>query len=263
MRALVILPLAVALSGCGSHRLEIPSGPGEPFAEHGRAFAAATESCRGVRALTAEAGVSGSVGGGKVRGRVILGYAEPGKLRLEAVAPMGAPAFILAASGGAATLLFPRSREVLDDEPVERVLEALIGVPLGPDDLGAILAGCGLADPEPVAGRRFAEGWARVDVGGGSTVFLREESGTWRVRAVQRPGVFVEYEGDRGEHGTPRVVRLRSAGEGRPEASLRLALFQVETNAPIDPKAFTVALPSGAIPISLSDLKAAGPLGGR
>ena len=56
---------------------------------------------------------------------------------------------------------------------------------------------------------------------------------------------------------------VNAASNGGPGASLRLVLDQVELNVPIDPKAFTVTVPSSAVPITLAELKQAGPLGER
>ncbi len=263
MRLPIALALALAVTGCAAHRLDLPQGPGEPFPDVNAAFAAATKGCRDVRTLTAEARVSGAVGRGKVRGRVLLGFEEPGRLRLEAVAPMGPPAFILAASGGSATLLFPRSREVLAGEPADAVLEALIGVSLRADDLRAVLAGCVLPAAAPNGGRRFPDGWARVDVDGGNAVYLREEAGGWRVRAGQIEGLSIEYERESSDGPTPSIVRLRTTASDGPPASLRLALSQVEINTRIDPAAFLVTVPPDAVRITLADLKDAGPLGDR
>jgi hypothetical protein len=176
---------------------------------------------------------------------------------------MGAPVFILAADGAAATLLMPRAKEVVAGEPAESVLAALIGVSLRPDDLQAILAGCVTPDPAPQSGRRFADGWLRVDLNNGSAAFLQQQSGTWRIRAGVLPLITVEYgdapTGDR----TPTIVRLRSVADGGPGANLELTLSQVETNVPIAAKAFTVTVPSGTVPVTLADLKQSGPLGER
>jgi outer membrane lipoprotein-sorting protein len=252
--------LGVAIAACGPRTLQLPQGSGQPFAEYQQAFAEASASCRQVRTLTAEASVSGTVGRGKVRGRVIAGFERPGRMRLEGVAPIGAPVFILAADGGRATLLMPRAREVVVEQPPEAVLEALVGVSLNPDVLEAVLSGCVSPDAEPTGGSRYSEGWARVELSGGSTAFLRQVDGRWRILAGTRPLVAIEYELG-GADGMPRAVRLRAAADGGPGANLRLSLSQVELNAPIAARAFSVDVPSGTVPITLADLKQAGPLG--
>lgn len=261
LRAAVLAMAAVAASACAAHRLDLPEGAGEPFPGYQAAFDAASASCRDVRTLTTEASVSGTVGRTKVRGRVIAGFERPGRMRLEGVAPVGPPAFILAAAAGTSTLLMPRAAEFLANAPPQAVLEALVGVSVGPDDLQAVLAGCVSSAPVPADGRRYPNGWVRIDLGGGSTVYLRQQAGAWRIVAGLRPLFAVEYEFSSDGERSPRVVRLRATADGGPGANLRLVLGQVEVNAPIDAKAFTVAVPSSALPITLSDLKQSGPLG--
>jgi hypothetical protein len=75
--------------------------------------------------------------------------------------------------------------------------------------------------------------------------------------------VAVQYEYDAQGDARPSVVRLRSTADGGPGATLRLALSQVETNVPIADKAFSVAVPADAVPITLADLRQSGPLGER
>jgi outer membrane lipoprotein-sorting protein len=261
-RAIAVIVVSLMASACGPKALVLPQGPGQPFPEYQEAFAAATAGCRDVRTLTAELGVSGTVGSGKIRGRVIAGFERPGRFRLEGVAPFGPPAFILAADAGHATLLMPRAGEVLTNQPPERVLEALVGVSLSPDVLQAVLSGCVDPEPLPVAGSRYSTGWARVELNGGTAAFLREEAGRWQIRAALRSTLAIEYE-FAGNGRMPKSVRLKSAPGNVPVASLRLSLSQVEVNAPLDAKAFAVAIPPAASPITLADLKQAGPLGER
>jgi outer membrane lipoprotein-sorting protein len=261
-RLAAVVVVSVFASACGPRTLQLPQGPGQPFPEYKETFAAAGAGCRDVRTLTAEAAVSGTVGGNKVRGRVLVGFERPGRIRLEGVAPIGAPAFILVADAGRAALLMPRTREVLTDQPPELVLEALVGVALTPDVLQAALAGCVAPDPQPTSGSRYSDGWARVDLNGGATAFLRQEGGRWRILAGTLPMVAVEYEFDASNR-IPRTVRLRAAADEGAGATLRLSLSQVEVNAPIAAKAFTLTIPSGAVPITLADLRQSGPLGER
>jgi hypothetical protein len=262
-RAAAVVALLVALAACAPKALKLPQGAGEPLADYVQAFDAASAPCRDVRTLTAEASVSGTVGAGKIRGRLIAGFERGGRMRLEGVAPIGPPAFILASDAGTATLVLPRSREVLAGQPAERVLDALVGVSLRSDDLEAILAGCVSADPRPTSGRRYPDGWAAVELEGGDTAYLRRDGEQWRVRAAFRPLVAIEYEpGDPGAR-VPRAVRLRAAGDGGPGASLRITLSQVEINGPIAAKAFAVVVPAGSVPITLADLKQSGPLGSK
>ena len=53
-----------------------------------------------------------------------------------------------------------------------------------------------------------------------------------------------------------------SGGQPAANTDLTIRLSQVEVNEPIDPAAFSVEVPSTATPITLEDLRKAGPLGG-
>jgi outer membrane lipoprotein-sorting protein len=55
---------------------------------------------------------------------------------------------------------------------------------------------------------------------------------------------------------------LRSTSDGRATADLTLRLSDVDINTTLDPKTFDVDLPARAVPITLDELRRAGPLGG-
>ena len=193
----------------------------------------------------------------------LAGFERPSSLRLEGVAPFGPPAFILAASAAGATLLLPRDPAVLTGEPPEAILAALVGIDLQPSQLQSVVAGCGLGASPPTGGRSFAGGWARVDLSGGASAFLKTEGGHWQIQAAVAPPIRVEY-GER-QSGRPASIRLLledEAGEG-PRADLRLRVSQVQINVALDPAAFTVRVPATAARITLEELRHAGPLGQR
>lgn len=206
--------------------------------------------------MTAELALSGRAGGRGVRGRAIAGFELPGSLRLEGVAPFGPPAFILAARGTTATLLLPRDNRVVRGAP-EEILGALTGVSLSPADLQAIFTGCVVAAPGATLGRLHQSGWASIDLGGGAVLFLQRQGTGWQRRAARRPGWQIEYPSWQGEF--PQTVRLRSLNE-TVDVDLTVALSQLETNVPLDAAAFTVKVPAGAIELTLTELREAGPL---
>ena len=84
-----------------------------------------------------------------------------GALRLEGVAPFGAPVFILVGVKDRGTLLLPRDRRVLDGAAPGDILKALIGVDLSPGDLLAAITGCVKANAAALGARvvRDASGW--------------------------------------------------------------------------------------------------------
>jgi hypothetical protein len=175
-------------------------------------------------------------------------------VRLEGVAPFGAPVFILAARDERATLLLPRERRVLDDTPVAQVIERLTGLALGADDLLQALAGC-VGAGEASNGRRWSAAWEAVDTADARTVFLRQQAGAWQVAAVDGAGWRADYRVV--ENGFPREVRLRSE-DGR--VDLVASVGQLEVNAAIDAAAFDVEIPPGTEAMTLDQLRSVAPL---
>jgi len=258
--------LASALAGaglglaaaCAPRPVALPSGPAAPFQDFQYAYRQASESCRGVRTWSGEVALSGRSGRAKLRGRLLAGFA-PGGLRLEGVAPFGPPAFVMVARDGDATLLLPRDRRILRHAAPGEVVEALAGVALGPDALRALVAGCVAPDGAPHDGRAYPDGWVAVDLGDGAAALLRQRDGRWRIDAGRLPGLTVEYRDF--ASGTPRWLRLRSDTADRPPVDLTLAASQVDINVPAPAAWFALDVPPDAVPLTLAELRQAGPLG--
>jgi hypothetical protein len=244
---------ALCVSACTPPRPTLPTGAGAPFAAFEAAYDEAVAGCRSARSLLAELGLSGRSGGERLRGRINAGIAAPSQIRLEGVA-FGRPIFVLASRDGAATLLLVRENRVVRDASPEAIIEALTGVALTPSELLAIVAGCGLGAATPSSGRSFGEEWAAVDADG-SVTYLRRVEGRWRVGAAVRGDLQVLYS-DFGE-GRASTVHLKAGSI----ADLRLGVSQLEINTTIDPKAFEVNVPPEAAPLSIEELRRAGPLG--
>ena len=245
------------VSGCAPRLLSLPTDPGNPLPDFVQIHRQATSACADVRTLTAELSLSGRAGGRTIRGRAIAGFERPGSLRLEGVAPFGPPGFILAADGDGATLLLPRDNRVLRNARAEDVLGALTGVSLAPADLQAILTGCVASMPGAVGGRLHQRGWASIDLPGDATLYLERVGDGWRPRAARRPGWQVEYPAWQGRF--PRNVRLRSV-DPAVDVDLTAVVSQIEANITIDPAAFMVIVPADALPLTLVELRNAGPL---
>jgi len=254
--------LGVVLSACGarSGSVTLPTDPGTPFADFAQVHDQLTSACRGVKTVTAELGLAGRAGAQRLRGRVVAGFERPASMRLEGVAPFGPPAFILAARGPMAILLLPRDARVLKGERADEILGALTGVALAPADLQAILTGCITADPKPTSGRLHPNGWASIELEGGARVYLQQQNNAWQLRAAQREGWRIDYPTWQGRF--PQAVRLQSDRPGA-NVDLTATLSQLEANVEIDPKAFTVDVPASAQPLTLDELREAGPLRGE
>jgi hypothetical protein len=257
---LSLFAIALLSAACGPGVMKLPAGPGTSSGDAGPAVADAMAACRAVSTITSEISVSGSVGGHRLRGRLIAGLAAPASARLEAVAPFGQPLFIFVARTDDATLLLPRDNRVLEHGRSDAVLEAIAGVPIDAAALRTALTGCATA-PQPERAQQFGDDWRMVPDADGD-VFLRRESRTapWRIVAAvhrQTTAWRAEYRDFQG--GLPRTVRFRADDPKR--FDLRLALSQVELNVPIAGEAFRIDVPRDAAPITLDELRASGPLG--
>src|SRR5512142_2931748 len=151
-----------AVAACAGRTVALPTGEGTPFPDYSLVWQDATRGCRQVRSMSAELSISGRAGRQRVRGRVLAGVTAPDRIRLEAAAPFGPPLFILTADGTTTTLLLPRDNRVLRGESPAAILDALVGLDLGPSDLLAVLSGCLTPDVRATGGRLFPPNWARI-----------------------------------------------------------------------------------------------------
>ena len=255
-----MLGVFVFASGCAAKRITLPTDPGAALPDFAQIHSQLTSSCSGQRTLTAELGLSGRAGEQRLRGRVVAGFERPGSMRLEGVAPFGPPAFILAARGETAVLLLPRDSRVVRGAGADAILGALTGLTLTPSDLHAIVSGCVAAAAKPEAGRLHGNGWASVDLANGGRVYLQRVANQWVLRAATRDRWTIEYPAWSGAF--PAAVRVRSDAAGT-EVDVTATVTQLEANVDIDPAAFTVDVPADARPLSVEELRDAGPLRGQ
>ena len=232
-------------------------------------FVEALDHCDQVTTVTAEIGLSGKAGTQRLRGTLHTGFAPPESLRLEAVAPFGGPFFLLAGTGGRATLLLPREDRVLRDASASAILEALAGLDQTPSDLRAWIVGCPAATAtiaipaataltgQPPIWRAAARLWIhRVPA---SQAVGRTG---WRLVAVIAGPLTVEFSEHAGTQ--PGRVRIRRAATANAAAlDVRLALRQVERGVDLADAAFAIDVPANAVPITIEELRGSGPSGNQ
>lgn len=246
-------------TGCAARRFVVPTDPGSPLLDLASLQAQVFRACVGVRTLEGVLALSGRAGQQTLRGRVRAGFERPASMRLEGVAPFGAPVFVLVASGDTATLLLPREQRVVRGARPEEILGALTGVALAPADLLAILTGCVVPSPRIVAGRVHGNGVGSLDLEGGATLFVRRPGAVWLPVAARRDGWIIEYPSMGGTF--PAAIRLRSDGGGV-AVDMTASLSQIETNVGLSAEAFELEIPAGVTPLTLDELREAGPLRG-
>jgi hypothetical protein len=159
-------------------------------------------------------------------------------------------------------LLLPRDRRAVSGATAAQILEALAGVALDPDELRAVLNGCMTPNPIPISGTQYGGGWGAIELQGGATAYVRPLGGTTRLVAGRIGSLTVEYADDL--TGLPRRVRLllTPSGAGSAETDLTIRVSQLELNVSIDAAAFTLELPADTVPLTIEELREAGPLGG-
>ena len=255
--------LLIVAASCAPRRVTLPTGAGTPFPDFLPAYTQATADCRAVTTMSASLSLSGRAGSTKLAARIDAGFAEPARLRLEGYPRVnfgGKPFFVLVANGPAATLVLTRDGRVLRGAAPSAIIEALAGVALEPDELRALVAGCALGAGQPSAGRSLPQGWVAVDAGD-STAFLRQLEGHWRLVAARHGSLTIEYSNFAGAR--PSTVHLQTTpAPGVGPADLTLRISQVEINTPLDDGVFNVDVPRDAVPLTLEELRRAGPLGG-
>lgn len=258
---LLVLPLCS--TACAPTLTKLPSGPGILAPDIAGVLLQALTSCQRVQSLTAEIGVTGSVGGQRIRARLVGGFTNS-SARLEAAAPFGAPLFIFVATGKDGTLLLPRDRRVVEHGEPADLLAAVAGVPLAPSDMVRTLTGCAIPDrlASPLA---IGDTWRTSAGTGGAKIYMHRDrpAAPWRLVTVFHAGDALRWswraDYDDFHDGLPRVIRLVSADERR--FNLQLTLSQLETNVQLKPDVFRVEIPSDAERISVEELKRSGALG--
>ena len=276
--ALVAAVVTVATASCGAplmKRMALPAGPGTSVVPADAAYQAlldAASACRRMRTITAEVGVAGTVGGRRApSGHLIVAVrALPLSARIEALAPFG-PVFIFSAHATDSMLLLVRDNRLLEHGPPAAVLEALTGVPLDPAELRTMITGCspapglGAVAADTTQARQLGDDWMTMPEGTGA-IYLHRANRTapWQIAvAVRRDASGAEWHAEYRdfEQDLARSIHLWSSDPGR--FDLGLSLSQVEINVTLDEGAFSMRIPRAATPITLEELRDAGPSDGR
>ena len=248
-----------AACASASRYIEIPNGDSTPLTDYGKIWNAASASCRNVQSMELTVVFGGHVGETRLRRtRTRTAVSRPGSLRLEGLAPFGAPLFVFVARPGEATLVLPRARQVVRGAPPRDLLFALAGLALEPDDVHALLTGCLVPEGGvAIAARAYGNEWVAVDLEGGATAYLRQFDGDSVITIGTRDDVIVEYA----EHvrGLPRRFRIK-AGTALSRTELSVNLSRTNINTTLDPDAFLVSVPDTFAAITLEELRGSSPI---
>ena len=178
----------VALRRAQPKRVDLlPSGPATPFADAARAYAAGGQ---GVPRRANDSAPRSGCRAAPARRRFAATSTPASRrrtsIRLEGRHPLGRPVFILVARRARrSTLYMPRDNRVLRERRSADIVEALVGVEARrPTSCGRSSAAAGSASASRPTGGGTAT-VAAVTVGG-TTTYLRQEQGQWRVGRPRR-----------------------------------------------------------------------------
>ena len=254
-RSYAFLSYLVLAPACASHVFTPPTGPGEPFPEAATAWSEATHACRQASTYAATIRVHGHVGQESLGATIIGLVTAADQISLSAPVMFGSPAFVLGGTLDTATLWLPRNKRVVTAR-ADDIVEALTGLRLSPNALLAMLSGC-VATADTVTASALYGPLGAITTDGGRA-FLERQDGRWRITRGITNGLIIEYSDLRGDW--PRAVRVSSETARTPVVSLSMTMEQIDVNLPHSAKDFVVKPSPDAEPMSLEDLRAAGPL---
>ena len=259
--ASIITLLFVSCASTTPKDIRVPSGQSTPIDDYSVIWHEASESCRGVSRLEFLGSFRGRVGDRTLRRtRLRAATAKPGALRLEGLAPFGAPAFVLVARPEEAVLLLPRERQFIQNESARDILHALTGLALEPDEIRPLLTGCVVPEGEAISGRSYGNRWVSIGLSGDANVYVENVNTEWLIVFGTHRNLVVEYSGH--VNGLPRSVRVQ-AGADPDRADLTVDLAQVRVNTQFDPEVFLPVVPDDFGPVTLDELRSQPPTDDR
>jgi hypothetical protein len=228
-----------------------PAGPGVPATNAAEAWTSATGSCRQARNYQAALRVSGRAGDQRIPGlRVDTALTSDGNIYMSATAS-GQSIFLLAGSASQATLWLRREERAVIAAP-GAILEALLGVPLSPERLLAVFAGCITSNFEMASSAQHDR--LLLVQTPDARVYLEPHDAGWRARAGEVEGFTVEL--GRKTMALPEKVWIWTASGRTPQARLDVTVTDAEVNGTIPPAVFTPPAGAGrATPMTLEELR--------
>jgi hypothetical protein len=237
--------LLLTALACAGHRFAVPAGPGVPAPDGAAAWAEASRACRDARSYSASLRVSN---GTRMPALSLLAIVTAeGRIRLEA-----SSLFWLAGTATRAQLLLTDGNKLVAGR-ADEIVDAIVGIKLGPERLLALLTGCVSRSPALVGAERFGKLIA-VTTGDGR-VFVEPRDGRWQVVAGEVDGLLVDY---RFLGYWPAEWRATTE-HLTPEATLKVSVDDSTVNDPSiaqHPEAFTLKIPVNAVPMTLDELRA-------
>jgi hypothetical protein len=204
----------------------------------------------GVRRYQAVVAVRGEGQRGRFSGRLLVVFARPAgredaegvdALRLELFQPVGGSRWTLVARPDHVRLVVPGERAYAEGTELEAFTEPLLGVPVGLQEIAALLVGSGA----PIGGReeiRSLSPGGSVILGDGAEVWWDGVESGAQVRRVATRQYEARYPGDYRRRGrqVPRRVEVSSE-----RVKATLTVEELGVNARLHVDSFRVRIPAG------------------
>ena len=251
---LVLLGLVVLSVPSACSRRPVPTGPAAPLPneEAVRLLDDLESNQQSIVRYQAVLKVRGEGPEGRFSATELVVFERPDRVRVELLATFGSSRWIAVTDGGEITVLFPRSREFLQESAVEDVVSALLGIRLSPEEVMAILAGSGLplGGANPARAERVGE-LARLVLNGEPPINGRVDIEHGQVREAVGSRYRVRYPTDWKQMGRTAPDRIEIASD-RIEVSLTVE--DLDINVRLDPEAFAISIPEGAARLGLAEI---------
>jgi outer membrane lipoprotein-sorting protein len=239
-RVAVVL-VSLVLAACAT----VPSR--EPSDDARRVLALLTERSGEFTDLRALADISLTRGRQRQRLRGVLLVKAPGSVRFEALSPLGPPLLIVTVHEGRMAAYDATKHEVLEGEATAESVAKILGLPLGPEDLVAVLAGR-LRTPRDLKSAELlppddaGPSLSLEDAGGSQRVWVDPQTGTIRQREIHgsRFNALVKYRRDAGNLSGFDLDAAQSYVTGS------VTYQNLVEGQGIDAERFTFAVPKGA-----------------
>lgn len=185
---------------------------------------------------------------GSFDGRLVVIFERPDDLRIELLGPFGSTRWSAVATENGIRVLFPRSKEYVEEPDTADIVGRLLGVALDAEEVMALLSGIGKPLPvEVIAGYRQGPAMIGMLVEG-ERIELAEDG---QVSSVQARTYRVSYPTRWKKRRRQIPDRLLLSTE-----SIRVTLTaeDVDVNVALDPDAFELDIPDGAARLRPADI---------
>ena len=235
------------LGGCKPRAPEAPRVPVDP-SEIESLLSQLDRESEAIKRYQGFVRIRGKGPDGSFDGRLVVIFERPDDFRIELLGPFGSTRWSAVATENGIRVLFPGSKQYVEEPHTADIVGRLLGVPLDAEEVMALLSGIGKPLPvEVIAGYR--QGPATIGMlAEGDRIELTEDG---QVSSVQARTYRVSYP-------TPWKKRRRQIPDrlllSTESIRVTLSAEDVDVNVALDPDAFELDIPDGAARLRPADI---------